>query len=729
MNKSIQTKSKELIVSVIIPTFNAQERLSLLLKSLKNQTTYKFEIIIVDDGSTDDTRKTVQQLAKDFPVPFNYYYLNNANIFGAAIARNYGAKQAKGSILLFLDQDCVAKKDLIKKHIKHQKTKEVILGYYAGYDSGTKSYQFSELINHVQKNRIIPHIKDFRDPLFKSEPDKEAWKCFVSAHFSIKKNTFDKFLFDESFIEWGCEDIDLGYRIHQAEIPVHFVKDCIAYNSSQEPHYTKEKFISLSKSLIHMYKKYNTEVLKSYCFERFYNIPLKHRRQQHLSFEKSHFVLFESKSKIIIDKERHSLIVLDNDLEQILNTFKNIIPLIESVHFDVSIIKRLKNTSLKTFIENFHQIIKVLRDNGIHINLEDIRKQSFLAGVRLLGPKRLGICFYNKCNLQCIFCSINSPLRKKKRERTETLSLETVEKILDQAYEMGVEIIRVASDGEPFASPEIHNIFDFIAQKGFELQILTNGTILKKEHLVSLNRIKKQIDILVNLSASKKSTYQKVHTSNSKNYDSVLRSLAILSKLKQLKKKRGENLLIGITYIITKYNYQELSDLVKIAKHNGVDHVYFKFAILYEEAEELLLNHTESEELKTELLKAEQTAKELSLTTNIGEISDNIHDKGFKENNDIKEHSLNLPIMNCYNGWFFGRINSFGDYYICCRETVSVGNIHKSTFKDVFLSKQMKSILDEGASGLSLNTKMWHACNYCYHLQDNNKAKEWLSRS
>ena len=88
------TKSNTL-VSVIIPTFNSGKTLERCLKSIRNQKYKKIEVIIVDARSEDETRKIAEQLAdKTFLLAQERSY-----------ARNFGAKQAEGRFLLFVDSD------------------------------------------------------------------------------------------------------------------------------------------------------------------------------------------------------------------------------------------------------------------------------------------------------------------------------------------------------------------------------------------------------------------------------------------------------------------------------------------------------------------------------------------------------------------------------------------------------------------------------------------------
>jgi len=101
-------------VSVIIPTYNEERTIEECLESLSRQTYIDIETIVVDDGSTDTTLQILQNLQ------FTIY---NLQIFkqrhkGAGTARNLGAKEAKGEILVFVDADMTFAEDFIEKLVK-----------------------------------------------------------------------------------------------------------------------------------------------------------------------------------------------------------------------------------------------------------------------------------------------------------------------------------------------------------------------------------------------------------------------------------------------------------------------------------------------------------------------------------------------------------------------------------------------------------------------------------
>ncbi|MDE5642841.1 MAG: glycosyltransferase [Muribaculaceae bacterium] len=89
--------------SVIIPVYNRIDEVSELLASLESQTVRNFEVIIVEDGSTEPCRQQVEE-AVSRGLDAKYYYKSNE---GRSIARNYGMERASGDYFVFFDSDCV----------------------------------------------------------------------------------------------------------------------------------------------------------------------------------------------------------------------------------------------------------------------------------------------------------------------------------------------------------------------------------------------------------------------------------------------------------------------------------------------------------------------------------------------------------------------------------------------------------------------------------------------
>src|SRR5688572_25410372 len=98
-------------ISIIIPTFNRCEILLRCLSHLNNQSVKDFEVIVVDDGSTDQTKQAVSEFQSNFKLCL----ITQVNQ-GPAAARNTGASAATGDTLLFLDDDLFATPDLVLQH-------------------------------------------------------------------------------------------------------------------------------------------------------------------------------------------------------------------------------------------------------------------------------------------------------------------------------------------------------------------------------------------------------------------------------------------------------------------------------------------------------------------------------------------------------------------------------------------------------------------------------------
>jgi len=101
-------------ISVIIPTYNEENVILDCLKSLDKQTHKDFEVIVVDDGSNDKTLFNIKDIKfKNFRI-----IILNQDHQGPGIARNFGAKKAKGDILVFVDADMTFNKDFLKNLVK-----------------------------------------------------------------------------------------------------------------------------------------------------------------------------------------------------------------------------------------------------------------------------------------------------------------------------------------------------------------------------------------------------------------------------------------------------------------------------------------------------------------------------------------------------------------------------------------------------------------------------------
>ena len=99
-------------ISVIVPVYNVEKYLPKCLDSLVNQTINDIEIIIVNDGTQDDSQKIIDEYYKKYPQKIKKFYKENG---GLSSARNYGINYAQGEYIAFVDSDDTIKLDMFEK--------------------------------------------------------------------------------------------------------------------------------------------------------------------------------------------------------------------------------------------------------------------------------------------------------------------------------------------------------------------------------------------------------------------------------------------------------------------------------------------------------------------------------------------------------------------------------------------------------------------------------------
>lgn len=199
-------------ISVIIPTFNRSKILNKCLDFIELQDfdRLKFEIIIVDDGGSDDTAELVN-LRKNLPIK----YLKLPKNSGPSAARNFGIKNSRGGILAFIDDDCFAESHWLSEiHRIHAKYQDIL-----ALQGGVDIAENSSLIYLAQKYNI-DRINKLRIGALVKEDIYEAY--FVgTGNLSVKRRCLEDIgLFDEGLR--AQEDRDIYYRLIAKNITVYY---------------------------------------------------------------------------------------------------------------------------------------------------------------------------------------------------------------------------------------------------------------------------------------------------------------------------------------------------------------------------------------------------------------------------------------------------------------------------------------------------------------------------
>ena len=192
------------------------------------------------------------------------------------------------------------------------------------------------------------------------------------------------------------------------------------------------------------------------------------------------------------------------------------------------------------------------------------------------GPEIVQIDLTNNCNLNCVGCWCHSDflgnLKLKGEEKKRNLPYGMVKKLIEDLHELGTKEIMLSGSGEPFMYPRIMDVISLIKNKGIRLNIVTNFTLVNKDIIKEL--IKLNVDnITVSLWAGDADTYVKTHPNQTK------KTLAkIRDNLKFLHSIKKENNLprVKIYNVISKFNYDKISNMLDFALDTLVDYIEFQ---------------------------------------------------------------------------------------------------------------------------------------------------------
>ena len=229
-------------VAVVIPTYNRRELLWQTLFQFTQQRpgTPSFEVIVSDDGSSDDSASVVRYFEGAIPLKYHFQEDNGNRV---ALARNAGARLASAPILVFLDSGTLPGPDFVRQHAADHENINgpcAVAGYAYGYDPDRAMPGLADMVKRCTPEETVRHLgrePGFLDPRDKAFPDgcepglshggRESsrdsieWKNFWSINCSMRADDFWAVGgFDEDHRGWAVEDIDLGYRLFRYGVPI-----------------------------------------------------------------------------------------------------------------------------------------------------------------------------------------------------------------------------------------------------------------------------------------------------------------------------------------------------------------------------------------------------------------------------------------------------------------------------------------------------------------------------
>jgi glycosyltransferase involved in cell wall biosynthesis len=236
-------------ISVIIATYNRDKILRETLLELTRQTlpVDEFEVIVSDDGSSDGTREVVESFSGQLRV--GYHFQEDLG-FRVATARNEGARLAAAPVLCFIDGGVLPGPDFLRGHLAEHSDDAVhaaVIGYCHGYSPVSDAFKAAgDLIGTLSPAEVVarfggdPEFIDMRHGHFVRcgfDLSRRAnpWGLFWSGNCSVRTSDFWAVGgFDELFVGWGGEDLELGLRLFRRGLTFRITRESWVIESPHE---------------------------------------------------------------------------------------------------------------------------------------------------------------------------------------------------------------------------------------------------------------------------------------------------------------------------------------------------------------------------------------------------------------------------------------------------------------------------------------------------------------
>ena len=205
-------------ISFVIPFLNSENTLALCLQAMEAQTIQPFEVILVDNDSTDNSGEIAKKFVANHPSYARYLFTDQK---GPSYARNCGANAARGKVIAFIDSDCIADSRLCADLAGAFGESKV--GAIAGRIAGFGKKSLWDKFHFMFTLKSLPYEQTFSEFTL-------VRGGFPAANLAVRRDVFEEIGgFNESMKIYS-EDYDLCARIYEAGFFIKNVTNAIVYH-------------------------------------------------------------------------------------------------------------------------------------------------------------------------------------------------------------------------------------------------------------------------------------------------------------------------------------------------------------------------------------------------------------------------------------------------------------------------------------------------------------------
>lgn len=256
---------QHVITSLIISTYNREDALDLVLKSVSALKEYPYEVIIADDGSGPNTAELIRMHQASFPIPLLHCHQEDLG-FRLSHIRNKAIAMASGDHLIFIDGDMIVHPYFVHDHRRHAREGLFIQGSRVLLHQDTTAvsiangvYRFSPFSSGITNRFNALHIP-FLSPIISSWMSKQHHHGVRGCNMSFMKKDLIKVNgFNEAFIGWGREDSECVIRLLHSGIQRHNLRlGGIAYHLWHREHINPDLLEKNNEELRHAIEEHRT---------------------------------------------------------------------------------------------------------------------------------------------------------------------------------------------------------------------------------------------------------------------------------------------------------------------------------------------------------------------------------------------------------------------------------------------------------------------------------------
>lgn len=238
-------------ISLIATTYNRPDALRLCIESIGRQTLVPFEVIIADDGSTDDTRTLIERMRKDFPCPIVHAWQEDLG-FRAAEVRNNALRLCKGDYVVFINGDIIMHPHFVEDHAKMAQPGYYVIGSRAKFNEkatarmlaggAVQAHWYSPGISRRMNALYLPWLGPLTVGYRKSKP-LYGRSCNMAAWLT---DLYAVNGFDADIQGYGYEDTDIIARLNNLGLKKKFAKfRAVEFHL----HHRQKEFVEANKQI------------------------------------------------------------------------------------------------------------------------------------------------------------------------------------------------------------------------------------------------------------------------------------------------------------------------------------------------------------------------------------------------------------------------------------------------------------------------------------------------